>query len=106
MEIKNVCCEKQALELFRMMPDSKKASLHNALSRNFEFTTSWILELGEFRAYENGVYITLQGTRCSFSVYAEMVDGKPVFKRKPPESKLNLKFRSGLLFDIGDFDEF
>lgn len=99
MEIKNVHCEKQALELFRMMPDNKKSSLHNALSRNLEFTTSWGLELGELRAYENGVYITLQGTRCSFSVYAELVNGKPVFKRKPPESKLSLKFRSGLLFD-------
>ena len=71
MEIKNVHCEKQALELFRMMPDNKKSALHNALSRNLEFTTSWGLELGELRAYENGVYITLQGTRCSFSVYAE-----------------------------------
>ena len=96
----------QALELFRMMPDNKKSSLHNALSRNLEFTTSWGLELGELRAYQNGVYITLQGTRCSFSVYAELVNGKPVFKRKPPESKLSLKFRSGLLFDAGDFNEF
>lgn len=91
MEIKNVHCEKQALELFRMMPDNKKSSLHNALSRNLEFTTSWGLELGELRAYQNGVYITLQGTRCSFSVYAELVNGKPVFKRQPPESKLSLK---------------
>lgn len=41
MEIKNVHCEKQALELFRMMPDNKKSALHNALSRNLEFTTSW-----------------------------------------------------------------
>lgn len=41
MEIKNVHCEKQALELFRMMPDDKKSALHNALSRNLEFTTSW-----------------------------------------------------------------
>lgn len=41
MEIKNVHCEKQALELFRMMPDNKKSSLHNALSRNLEFTTSF-----------------------------------------------------------------
>ena len=41
MEIKNVHCEKQALELFKMMPDNKKLSLHNALSRNLEFTTSW-----------------------------------------------------------------
>lgn len=106
MEIKNVHCDKQALELFRMMPDNKKSSLHNALSRNLEFTTSWGLELGELRAYENGVYITLQGTRCSFSVYAELVNGKPVFKRKPPESKLSLKFGSGLLFDAGDFNEF
>ena len=106
MEIKNVHCEKQALELFRMMPDNKKSALHNALSRNLEFTTSWGLELGELRAYENGVYITLQGTRCSFSVYAELVNGNPVFKRKPPESKLNPKFRSGLLFDAGDFNEF
>ena len=89
MEIKNVHCEKQALELFRMMPDNKKSSLHNALSRNLEFTTSWGLELGELRAYQNGVYITLQGTRCSFSVYAELVNGKPVFKRKPPESILS-----------------
>ena len=56
MEIKNVHCEKQALELFRMMPDNKKSALHNALSRNLEFTTSWGLELGELRAYENGVY--------------------------------------------------
>ena len=40
MEIKNVHCEKQALELFRMMPDNKKSALHNALSRNLEFTTS------------------------------------------------------------------
>lgn len=40
MEIKNVHCEKQALELFRVMPDNKKSSLHNALSRNLEFTTS------------------------------------------------------------------
>mgnify|MGYP000870583960 CR=1 FL=1 len=52
MEIKNVHCEKQALELFRMMPDNKKASLHNALSRNLEFTTSWGLELGELRLSE------------------------------------------------------
>ena len=32
MEIKNVHCEKQALELFKIMPDNKKSSLHNALS--------------------------------------------------------------------------
>lgn len=45
-------------------------------------------------------------TVTRFSVYAELVNGNPVFKRKPPESKLNLKFRSGLLFDAGDFNEF
>ena len=40
MEIKNVHCEKQALELFRMMPDNKKSSLHNALSRNLQYTAA------------------------------------------------------------------
>lgn len=84
MEIKNMHCEKQALELFRMMPDNKKSSLHNALSRNLEFTTSWGLELGELRAYQNGVYITLQGTPLQFFRVCRVGERKACFQAQAP----------------------
>ena len=33
MEIENVHCEKQALELFRMMPDNKKSALQQCVEQ-------------------------------------------------------------------------
>lgn len=88
------------------MPHSKKRVLINALERNFELTSSWILEHGTLTCYKEGWYITLQGTRCSFSVWADDNDGELVFHRKPNESKLHKLWEYDLHFGEGDFFRF
>lgn len=88
------------------MPESKKRVLINALERNLELTSSWILEHGTLTCYKEGWYITLQGTRCSFSVWASDNDGELVFHRKPNESKLHKLWEYDLHFGEGDFSKF
>ena len=88
------------------MPHSKKRVLLNALERNFELTSSWILEQGTLTCYKEGWYIKLQGTRCSFSVWADDNDGELVFHRKPNESKLHKLWEYDLHFDESDFFRF
>ena len=95
-----------AIRTLEEMPESKKHVLLNALERNFELTSSWLLEHGTLTCYKEGWYITLQGTRCSFSVWAYDNDGELVFHRKPNESKLNKLWEYDLHFDEGNFFRF
>lgn len=71
--------------------------------RDLKNTVTWILEHGTLK---EGWYITLQGTRCSFSVWADDNDGELVFHRKPNESKLHKLWEYDLHFGEGDFFRF
>ena len=88
------------------MPENKKRVLLNALERNFELTSSWILEHGTLICYKEGWYITLQGTRCTFSVWADDNDGELIFHRKPNENKLHKLWKYDLRFDEEYFFRF
>lgn len=78
-----------AIDMINRMPDEKKNVLRKALDRNLILTSSRNLENGTMTVYKEGFYLTLEGTRCSFSVFAYDRDGEFEFTRKPREDKLN-----------------
>lgn len=95
-----------AAMIIRCMPSEKKEVLEKALTRNFIFTSSWVLEQGALTIYKEGWYLELFGTRCVFSVYAEDNDGEFVFKRKAPEKSLHKLYEQSLHFSESDFRDF
>ncbi len=76
-----------AAQMMKEMPESKKEVLRKALDRNFILTSSRVLCFGKITIYKEGWYLELEGTRCSFSVFAKDNDGEFEFTRKP--SKVN-----------------
>lgn len=75
--------------MLKEMPEQKKNVLRNALIRNSILTSARTLENCTLTIYKEGYLIELEGTRCSFSVYAKDDDGELVFMRKPNKSKLH-----------------
>ena len=94
-------------DMLHKLPENKMEVLKRALERNFVLTSSYILEHGSIRVYKEGFYVTLEGTRCSFSVFAYDRDGEiEISQRKPRESKLNFLYEESLHFSESDFREF
>lgn len=89
------------------LPERKREILDKALYRNALLTSSWNLSQGEFRIYNEGWYLSLDGTRCGFAVFAYDRDGELEFpKRKPKESTLHLLGIDSLRCSECDFEEF
>ena len=86
------------------MPENKKATLRNALTRNCILTSYYGLSLGTLSVYKEGFYLEFTGTRCSFSVYAKDADGELVFGRKPQEKSLNLLYRDQIYDTLSFID--
>ena len=86
------------------MPDSKKATLHKMLLRNCYLTSAYVLSSCTLTVYKEGWYIKLEGTRCSFTVYAKDNDGSFEFIRKPVESKLTKLYSDWCCMNVSDFD--
>ena len=59
-----------ALDMINGMPEEKKKALRKSLERNWILTSSYIMESGYMVIYKEGFYLILNGTRCSFSVFA------------------------------------
>lgn len=67
-----------------VMEDAKrKTTLEKALDRNFILTSSYNLEELTLEIYKEGFYLILEGTRCSYKVFARDNDGKLELIRKP-----------------------
>lgn len=96
-----------ALDILKAMPIERKTVLRKALERNCDLTSSYILEDAYMEIYIEGFYLKLEGTRSSFSVYAEDNDGEYIIKRrKPNANKLNLLWNTDFKMSESDFNEF
>lgn len=95
-----------ALDILKAMPIERKNVLRKALERNCDLTSSYILEDAYMEIYIEGFYLRLEGTRSSFSVYAEDNDGEFIIRRKPNANKLNLLWNTDFKMDESDFNEF
>lgn len=93
-------------QMLNEMPEEKKVVLGKALLRNFLLTSAKVLSSCTLTVYKEGFHIRLDGTRCSFSVYAKDNDGELEFCRKPAESKLRKLYEDWGGMDEGDFDQF
>lgn len=89
--------------MLKEMPEAKKQSLRNASRRNGLLTSEYSLEHIYLRIYKEGWYLTMEGCRCQFAVWAFDNDGEFVFGRKPSESKLHHLWSDGHVswYDIG-----
>ena len=90
-------------QMLHDMPESKKATLRKALERNLILTSSYVLSGCTLTIYKEGFLVQLDGTRCSFSVYAKDDDGDLVFMRKPNESTLHKLYSQWQPMDESDY---
>lgn len=96
-----------ALEMLSKLPANKMNTLKKALDRNYILTSTYILESGILSIYKEGFYLTLHGTRASFSAFAYDNDGKLIIaNRKPHNSMLHKLYDDYVKFGEGDFDDF
>lgn len=93
-----------AMDMLKNMPEKKKEVLKNALSRNYYLTSNWAMEFGTMIIYKEGFLLRLEGTRCSFSVFAYDRDGELEFARKPIENCLNKLYEDDI--DLSELDFF
>ena len=93
-------------EMLTQMPEAKKATLVKALERNLILTSSWVLSSCTLTIYKEGWLVKLDGTRCSFSVFAKDNDGEYEFIRKPNENKLHKLYEEWQGMNESDFYEF
>jgi len=85
------------------MPEEKKEVLKKALERNLILTSSYVLSGCTLTIYKEGWLVKLDGTRCSFSVFAKDNDGEFEFIRKPNESKLHKLYEQWQPMDERDY---
>lgn len=71
------------IDIIRTLPQNKMEVLKKALYRNYLLTTTWELPSANLQVYKEGFYLTLLGTRCSFSAWVYDMDGELVHGRKP-----------------------
>lgn len=95
-----------AMDMLKNMPEKKKEVLKKALERNYNLTSSWALGLGTMTIYKEGFLLSLEGTRCSFSVFAFDNDGELEFARKPNESRLNKLYKDDINLSESDCRQF
>ena len=91
-------------EMLEQMPEEKKIVLGKALYRNFLLTSAKVMSSCTLTVYKEGWLVRLDGTRCSFTVFAKDNDGEYVFMRKPAEKKLHKLYEEWQPMMEGDFD--
>ncbi len=69
--------------ILKEMPEEKKMQLRKQIERNGEFTSDYRFTRATVTTYTEGWYITIEGTRAGFSIFAGDNDGELVFGRKP-----------------------
>lgn len=80
--------------------ESRKQTLEKALYRNHILTSEYDLNFVKLSIYKEGFYLTLEGTRCDYKIFAKDNDGDLELTRKPNESKLHLIYE-----DFGKSDD-
>lgn len=75
------------MEILSKLPQNKKLALKKSLERNLYLTSSYILNDCVMTVYKQGWYVALNGTRCSFSVFAYDNDGDYIIASKKPHEK-------------------
>ena len=88
-----------AIEMLESLDNSRLVMLDKALSRNEALTSTYGFPFGSMKVYKEGWYLTLEGTRSGFSIWAYDEDGTPVPARKPNDSQLNLLYEDSLTFN-------
>ena len=78
---------KEIIEMV-MKEDKRKATLEDALYRNFMLTSSYNLEELTLEIYKEGYYLILEGARCVYKVFAKDNNGELELVRKPRELNL------------------
>lgn len=91
-------------QILSEMPESKKAVLCKALDRNLILTSSRVLASCDLTIYKEGWLVKLEGTRCSFSVFAKDNDGEFEFIRKPNENSLHKLYSEWTSMNESDYD--
>lgn len=91
-------------EILKEMPESKKKVLANALDRNLMLTSARVLYSCTLVVYKEGWLVKLEGTRCSFTVFAKDNDGEFEFIRKPNENTLHPLYQSWQPMNESDYD--
>lgn len=85
-----------AMDILHQMPEAKKQTLANTITRNYMLTSSEQLSFADIVVYKEGWYLTLSGARCKFTVWASDNDGELVFTRKPREDHLHKLYGESL----------
>lgn len=79
-----------AFDIVDKLEGKKRTSFLKALDRNDWLTSVWTLDTITMVIYKEGFYVTFEGTRCKFSVFAYDRDGEfEIAERKPHDSKLH-----------------
>lgn len=79
-----------AFDIVDKLEGKKRISFLKALDRNDWLTSVWTLDTITMIIYKEGFYVTFEGTRCKFSVFAYDRDGEfEIAERKPHDSKLH-----------------
>jgi hypothetical protein len=89
--------------ILQEMPEEKKEVLGKALERNLILTSTAVLSSCTLTVYKEGWLVKLDGTRCSFSVFAKDNDGDFEFIRKPNENKLSKLYEEWHSMDETDY---
>lgn len=96
-----------AFEIVNKLEGKKRTSFLKALDRNDWLTSVWILETLSMIIYKEGFYVTFEGTRCKFSVFAYDRDGEfEIAERKPHDSKLHPLYIADGHTDESDFRDY
>lgn len=93
--------EQIAKTILKIMPKEKLATLKKACERNYNCTSSYMLENGTITQYKEGYYIKLEGVRTNFAVFYSVE--KQSFTRKPNANKLHKVEENWLTFSESDF---
>ena len=93
-------------QILKEMPIEKHMVLSKALDRNEVLTSARVLAGCTLTIYKEGWLVKLDGTRCSFTVFAKDNDGEFEFIRKPNENKLHKLYEEWPNMNEMDYREF
>jgi hypothetical protein len=96
-----------AFDIVDKLEGKKRISFLKALDRNDWLTSVWTLDTLTMVIYKEGFYVTFEGTRCKFSVFAYDRDGEfEIAERKPHDSKLHPLYTTYGHTDEDDYRKF
>lgn len=96
-----------AFDIVHKLEGKKRTTFLKTLDRNVRLTSVWSLEELTMIIYKEGFYVTFEGCRCKFSVFAYDRDGEfEIAERKPNDSKLHPLYITSGHTGESDFNDF